>query len=313
MDKYANKYITFTINDDNGVKQIKLTKKPLYYSFYTFLSLFGIFILAFIFINITLIQTDKDRLEIELELLETQRINEELSNLVSQTQLELHEKNEEISEATDYLTQIETIIGITTENELPLKERVDIARLDSEQRTTLLQLIPSGYPVEFKGINSYFGYRNHPVLKKKALHLGLDLKASSGTPVFATADGIVETSKFDKYNGNLVTLQHIYGFKSYYAHLNKSVVESGSFVKKGDLIGYSGNTGMSSGPHLHYEVRFLARSLDPLPFVKWDIQNYSEIFEKETEISWESLITAISHIKIQNPTPQLQLSLQEHK
>lgn len=91
------------------------------------------------------------------------------------------------------------------------------------------------------------------------------------------------------------------------------MVKSGSFVKKGDLIAYSGNTGISSGPHLHYEVRFLSRSLDPLTFVMWDMKNYTEIFEKETEISWDSLITAISHIKIQNPTPQPQLSLQAQK
>nr|WP_306458724.1 M23 family metallopeptidase [Aliarcobacter vitoriensis] len=227
--------------------------------------------------------------------------------------MELHEKKEEISEATDYLTKIESIIGLSTENELPLKQRVDIARLDSEQRTTLLQLIPSGSPMEKIEISSYFGYRHHPILNKKALHLGIDLRAPIGTPVYATADGIVESATFDKYNGNLITLQHIYGFKSYYAHLNKTVVESGTFVKKGDLIAYSGNTGMSSGPHLHYEVRFLSKSLNPLTFVKWDITNYTEIFEKETEISWESLVTAINHIKIQDPTPQLQLSLQEPK
>lgn len=313
MDKYANRYISFTINDDNGIKQIRVLKKPFFYTLYTLFGALIIFIFAFIFINISLFQIDKDRLSIELELIKVERLNEELNNLISETQTELFEKNEEISEASDYLTKIESIIGISTENELPLKDRVDIARLDSEQRTTLLQLIPSGSPVEFKGINSPFGYRNHPVLNRRALHLGLDLKAAVGTPVFATADGIVESAGFDKYNGNLVTLQHIYGFKPYYAHLNKTVVESGSFVKKGDLIAYTGNTGMSSGPHLHYEVRFLSRSLNPISFVKWDIKNYSEIFEKETEISWESLVTAISHIKIQEPTPQLQLSLQERK
>ncbi|WP_026803693.1 M23 family metallopeptidase [Aliarcobacter lanthieri] len=313
MDKYANQYITFTINDDNGIKQLKIKKKPLIYTIYTILTSLVILICAFIFVNITLIQLDKDRLEIELELVEFKRINEELNNLISQTQMELHEKKEEISEATDYLTKIESIIGISTENELPLKQRVDIARLDSEQKMTLLQLIPSGSPMEKVDISSYFGYRHHPILNKKALHLGIDLRAPIGTPVFATADGIVENAAFDKFNGNLITIQHIYGFKSYYAHLNKTVVKSGSFVKKGDLIAYSGNTGMSSGPHLHYEVRFLSKSLNPLTFVKWDLTNYTEIFEKETEISWESLVTAINHIKIQDPTPQLQLSLQELK
>ena len=121
MDKYSNKYITFTINDDNGIKQIKLRKKPFFYTLYTFIGLFSIFVAAFIFINLSLIQMDNDRLDIELELVEFKRINEELNNLVSQTQLELHEKNEEISEATDYFNKMENIIGIPTENELPLK------------------------------------------------------------------------------------------------------------------------------------------------------------------------------------------------
>ena len=83
MDKYANKYITFTINDDNGIKQIKLRKKPFFYTLYTFIGLFSIFVVAFIFINLSLIQMDNDRLDIELELVEFKRINEELNNLVS--------------------------------------------------------------------------------------------------------------------------------------------------------------------------------------------------------------------------------------
>lgn len=133
MDKYANKYITFTINDDNGIKQIKLRKKPFFYTLYTFIGLFSIFVAAFIFINLSLIQMDNDRLDIELELVEFKRINEELNNLVSQTQLELHEKNEEISEATDYFNKMENIIGIPTENELPLKQRVDMQDLTQKR------------------------------------------------------------------------------------------------------------------------------------------------------------------------------------
>jgi murein DD-endopeptidase MepM/ murein hydrolase activator NlpD len=91
------------------------------------------------------------------------------------------------------------------------------------------------------------------------------------------------------------------------------VIESGAFVKKGDLIAYSGNSGMSSGPHLHYEIKFIQRSVDPLAFVKWSVKNYNDIFQKEKQIPWQSLITATAHIKVPVPTqtlPSSQLALQ---
>jgi len=309
MDNYANKYIVFTINYDNGLKQVRVRRKPLFYTLYTFLVALVGLICFIVFVNGSLIYITQDKLKLELELVEVKRINEDLNNLINQTQMELHTKIEEIDEATNYLTKIESLIGISTEKELPLKERVDLASLSSEQRITLLQLIPSGAPLEKVNVTSHFGYRYHPILNKEALHMGTDLAALIGTPVYATADGIVESTTSNKYNGNLVTIQHIYGFKTYYAHLSKFAVQSGTFVKKGDLIAYSGNSGMSSGPHLHYEVRFLSKSLNPYSFIKWNIANYEEIFKKETAISWESLVTAINHIKIQDPTPQLQLSL----
>jgi len=113
--------------------------------------------------------------------------------------------------------------------------------------------------------------------------------------------------------GNLVILQHNYGFRTYFGHLNKIVIESGRFVKKGDLIAYTGNSGMSSGPHLHYELRFIQRAVNPFYFVKWNVQNYKDIFDKEKKIPWQSLITATAHIKVPNPTqtlPSSQLALQ---
>jgi murein DD-endopeptidase MepM/ murein hydrolase activator NlpD len=130
------------------------------------------------------------------------------------------------------------------------------------------------------------------------------------TPVYATADAIVEYSGNHQKSGygNLVILQHNYGFRTYFGHLNKVVVKSGTFVKKGDLVAYTGNSGMSSGPHLHYEVRFMSKPVNPFWFLKWDAQNYNEIFEKEKQIPWQSLITATTHIKVPNPT-RAQLSL----
>jgi len=142
-----------------------------------------------------------------------------------------------------------------------LAERVSIAKLSSSQRATLLQLIPSGSPVEYHGITSRYGYRIHPTLGTKEFHRGSDMKAKLNTPVYATADGLVEWAGYHQSSGfgRLIILEHVYGFKSYYGHLNRVVVKSGKFVKKGELIGYTGNSGLSNGPHLHYEIRFISK------------------------------------------------------
>jgi len=302
-----HEHFTVTIHDDNGVRQFnlhKFVKKALLYTL-------GFLIFIALVAAGTILYLDASLEEIESKRAEVQRAyeslkvkNQMLNESIKNTQYALDTKKEELLEVSDSLAEIETLIGISSQAEVPLRERVNITKLDSEQRATLLQLIPSGSPVEYNGITSKFGYRVHPTLNRKEFHRGTDLKAQMNTPVYATADGVVEYSGYHKKSGfgNLVILHHNYGFKSYYGHLNKVVLKSGTFVKKGDLIAYSGNTGMSSGPHLHYEVRFISRVLNPFWFIKWDVKNYTQIFEKEKKIPWQSLITATTHIKVQKPT-----------
>jgi murein DD-endopeptidase MepM/ murein hydrolase activator NlpD len=199
---------------------------------------------------------------------------------------------------SDKLSDIEELIGLSTTDKVTLEERVDVAKITSKEISTLLQFIPSGTPIEYNGVTSKFGFRVHPTLNRKEMHRGLDMKAAMKTPVYATADGVVEWSGMHKSSGygNLIILDHNYGFKAYFGHLNKVVVKQGDFIKKGDLIAYSGNTGMSSGPHLHYEIRFVQHPVDPYQFVHWDVKNYQDIFEKEKEVPWQSLITAVMRI-----------------
>jgi murein DD-endopeptidase MepM/ murein hydrolase activator NlpD len=163
----------------------------------------------------------------------------------------------------------------------------------------MLENIPSGYPVANKGVSASYGWRMHPVLKKKEFHKGIDLRGKSGTPIYATANGVVEYASFHKKSGygNLVIMVNNYGFKTLYGHLSKIKVKSLQILKKGDLIGYVGSTGMSTGPHLHYEVRFMQRSLEPARFLKWSEQNFETIFEKERRVPWQSLTSLILNQK----------------
>ncbi|MEF1193007.1 M23 family metallopeptidase, partial [Vibrio parahaemolyticus] len=150
-----------------------------------------------------------------------------------------------------------------------------------------------------------FGKRIHPVTKVAKMHRGLDFAVNIGTKIYAPADGVVEvTRRSNTGSGNFLRLQHSFGFTSSYSHLKKFKVQSGQFVRKGDLIGISGNSGLSSGPHLHYEVRFVGRALNPKPFVDWSLNNFEDIFTKERKIRWESLIKTVE----QRVAQQLQLS-----
>lgn len=276
-----NKRFTVTIHDLNGVKQYNLhqvIKKVLVYAIVAVLLLIAIGAGVIAFLNVALE-------EIELKKSQLEELN---SGLLA--------KQEELSAVADRLEDIETMIGLAPQGESSLTERVEIAKLTSSQRAALLKYIPNGSPVPYKGITSKYGYRTHPTLKRREFHRGTDLRAPMNTKIFATADGVIEYAGLHNRSGygRLIILDHNYGFKTYYGHMNKILVKSGEYVKKGDVIGLSGNSGMSNGPHLHYEVRFTQRVLNPFLFMKWDVENYTKIFEKEKNVPWQSLIAAIT-------------------
>ncbi len=131
----------------------------------------------------------------------------------------------------------------------------------------LSQSQPSICPIKnFKGKTAEFGKRIHPVLKTKQEHNAIDFFVREGTPVLATADGNVTQAKtLDNY-GVVVRVQHKDHFETFYAHLSKLAVKVGQAVKCGDIIAYSGNSGVSTGPHLHYEVVQNGVSMNPRQF-----------------------------------------------
>ncbi len=131
-----------------------------------------------------------------------------------------------------------------------------------EQRAKKLASTPSIWPA-IGWLTSAFGKRIDPFTGKNAFHNGIDIAASSGNPIMATADGFVSHVKREKIGGNVVILSHGGGHTTVYCHLSKFKVKPGQKVKRGDVIGLIGNTGKSLGPHLHYEVRVNGTSVNP--------------------------------------------------
>jgi murein DD-endopeptidase MepM/ murein hydrolase activator NlpD len=245
----------------------------------------------------------------ELESLSSS-LNQDLNALeLMRKKLEhdLDDRENQLITVSERLGSLENMLGVNADGDMQMESRLDVAELNSAVRVAILKSLPNGAPVKSARQSSQFGVRIHPVTGTKRLHRGLDFAVNIGTPIYAPADGVVETVRpNNKGSGNFLRLQHSFGFTSSYSHLKKFAVRSGDFVSKGDLIGYSGNSGLSSGPHLHYEVRFIGRALDPRPFVEWDIDNFESIFEKEKKVKWVSLTNKVK----QQVSMQLQLSSQ---
>ncbi len=127
--------------------------------------------------------------------------------------------------------------------------------------------IPSRMPLDDAKLTSSFGMRTHPVLGGRRAHKGIDLAAPTGTPVYATADGLVEMAQWYSSYGNYIQLGHGNDMETRYAHLSRIVAVEGSWVKKGDLIGYVGSTGRSTGPHLHCAIRIAGVAVNPVPYM----------------------------------------------
>jgi murein DD-endopeptidase MepM/ murein hydrolase activator NlpD len=129
--------------------------------------------------------------------------------------------------------------------------------------------VPSDKPVKTAAFTSGYGVRSDPFRGGAAMHAGIDLAGPHGTPIYATADGMVTTAKWNSGGyGNLIKVDHGRGIETRYGHLAQMLVRDGQQVRRGQLIGRMGSTGRSTGNHLHYEVRIDGRAVNPIPFMK---------------------------------------------
>ena len=163
---------------------------------------------------------------------------------------------------------------ITKQLYVQSKSYDDIITL-AKNKAEMLASIPAIQPVANKNLKrmaSGYGYRIHPVYKTRKKHYGMDFSAPKGTPVYATGNGVVEKVRRSRRGyGNNVRINHGYGYKTFYAHLDKYVVKRNQKIKRGDLIGYVGSTGTSTAPHLHYEVHKNGKKVNPVNYYYNDL------------------------------------------
>ena len=157
----------------------------------------------------------------------------------------------------------------------------DQLRSEAGKQKAKLAHIPSIIPIDIKDytMSSGYGYRRDPVYGSTKFHAGLDFAAKTGTPVYATGDGVVEVAERKSGYGNCIDLSHGYNYMTRYAHLSEILVKPGQDVKRGDPNGKVGSTGKSTGPHLHYEVRFKDEPQNPVNYYFMDVtpEQYAEM------------------------------------
>ncbi len=163
---------------------------------------------------------------------------------------------------------------------IPQKNKVQDKKLDDKVSTIfqnvddtlyyreVMKSVPIGKPVWSYWVTSQYGKRTDPFKKTKATHKGVDLASRTGNKINIRANGKVTRAEYAGGYGNLVVVDHGNGFQTKYAHLHKIYVKKGAYLEIGDTIGEVGSTGRSTGPHLHYEILYQGRDIDPMPFIK---------------------------------------------
>lgn len=193
-------------------------------------------------------------------------------------------RNKNISHSDLVIALHEKVDRVRRKLYIESKSQDEVVQL-AEKKEKLYASIPAIQPIANKqliALASGFGLRIHPVYKVKKMHNGIDFAASIGTPIYATADGTIAKAevRFSGY-GKMIEIDHGFGYRTRYAHMHDFAVKRGQQVKRGDLIGYVGNTGLSTAPHLHYEVFINDQRVDPVHYFFNDLTaaEYEKILE----------------------------------
>ncbi len=181
--------------------------------------------------------------------------------------LEGYENSELVKNTTKKLDILSKKIVVQSKS---LDEIVSLAK----EKETMLASIPAIMPIKKEDLSyvaSGFKYRMHPILKIRKFHKGMDFKAPTGTPIYASGNGKVVLARRSATFGKVVYIDHGFGYRTIYAHMSKIKTRKGRKVKRGDIIGYVGNTGRSVGAHLHYEVHKNGRAVNPINYYYGDL------------------------------------------
>ncbi len=161
----------------------------------------------------------------------------------------------------------------------------------AKNKEQMVSSIPAIMPInnkDLKHLPSGFGWRTHPIYKTSEFHPGMDFASPTGTPIYATGDGTVERAdNMAQGYGNHVVLNHGYGYETLYGHMSKIAVKAGQKIKRGDLLGYVGSTGLSTAPHVHYEVIKNGQKVNPVNFYYNDLspEEYQVMLELSSKSS----------------------------
>lgn len=231
-------------------------------------------------VTLTKLENDDDnyyRVVLDLEKLD-EAIRDGGAGGSQKYELPKSENVKEIALAYQQLNKISSRLEVETQSLMEIDNKA--TRFEDMMVTR-----PAMQPIDNRQLtrfNTIFGMRKHPIHGDWRNHNGLDLTADMGTPVYATGDGIVIEAKYNGGYGNVIFLSHGYGFETRYAHLSKFKVMNGQRVKRGDLIGYVGNTGLSTNPHLHYEVLYNNKWINPIYFMYRDLSQaeYNELLKE---------------------------------
>lgn len=213
-------------------------------------------------------ETEQAKVELEDTKAEAEASRQDLQ----EAQVELEQLQ---AEAEEFVRQIQTDLDAARDLYAQMEGREDnirseIARVEEEIRRANATVVGTGtfqWPVASNYITSGFGYRNTGIPGASTYHPGFDIAANYGTPIYAADSGTVLFSAYEQYGyGNYVTISHGNGYTTIYGHMSQRAVNAGQQVTKGQLIGYVGSTGISSGPHLHFEIRENGVAVTPLKF-----------------------------------------------
>lgn len=294
--KLINNRLVITVSDINSTKSYnihQLFRKLIFVIIFAVIVVIAgsFWLISFLSNEVDTIREKKQQ---EISVLVEKEKKLQAQNLFYSMQIK--GKVKDIEELSSKLDSIEEIIGIKNgDNEQDAITRATLAKISSTQKMLMLTTIPNGSPLKETKTTASFGYRIHPVTNAKQFHRGIDLRAKINTPIYSTADGVVRYVQDKDIGdfGRVIIIAHNFGFETVYGHLRSTNVKLGDVVKRNQLIGTSGNSGRSTGPHLHYEVRYASMVLDPKDFIDWTLKSYDTIFEKQRRVRWEYLVNLI--------------------